>query len=276
VDRDVPDARAMSRPPEVRPLADDADVILRAVHVHKSFGAVTALRDVNLFLRRGEVLALVGDNGAGKSTFIKILSGFHQPDGGTIEWEGAPLRLRSPADARALGIETVYQDLALINDLTVYQNMFLGRELKARLWGLVPLLDNRRMRREAREYLDGLGINIPSVDSTVALLSGGQRQSIAVARALRGTPKLLMLDEPLAALGVRESAHVLALIQELRRRREVSIIMIVHNYSQIFEVCDRLNFLFAGEIVLDTPTSATSEIALIELVKSGLGRAGVR
>ena len=125
----------MSRPPEVRPLADDADVILRAVHVRKSFGAVTALRDVNLFLRRGEVLALVGDNGAGKSTFIKILSGFHQPDGGTIEWEGAPLRLRSPADARALGIETVYQDLALINDLTVYQNMFLGRELEGPIVG---------------------------------------------------------------------------------------------------------------------------------------------
>jgi len=255
-----------------RPLAVDAPVVLRAEHVRKSFGAVAALRDVSLYLRRGEVLALVGDNGAGKSTFIKILSGFHQPDGGTIEWEGAPLRLRSPADARALGIETVYQDLALINDLSVYHNMFLGRELMARLWGVVPLLDNGRMRRDARAYLDGLGIQIPSVDSTVAMLSGGQRQSIAVARSLRGTPKLLIMDEPLAALGVRESAHVLALIQELRRRREVSIIMIVHNYSQVFEVCDRLNFLFAGEIVLDAPTTDITEIELIDLVKSGIGR----
>ncbi len=254
---------------------DPGAIILRAEHVSKSFGPVTALRDVSLSLRKGEVLALVGDNGAGKSTFIKILSGFHKPDSGTLEFEGKPLLLNSPIDARAQGIETCYQDLALINDLSVYHNMFLGREARKRFLGVLPLLDNTFMREEARKYLSGLGINLPSVDSTVALLSGGQRQSIAVARAIQASPKLLILDEPLAALGVREGAHVLSLVQELRRRREVSIILIVHNYNQVFEVSDRINFLHSGEVVLDQATADTTEEELLRIVKSGMGRAAL-
>ncbi len=250
-------------------------IILRAEHVSKSFGAVTALRDVSIQLHQGEVLALVGDNGAGKSTFIKILSGFHAPDSGTLEFEGKPLHMSSPLDARNIGIETCYQDLALINDLSVYHNMFLGREVRKRYLGFLPLLDNSYMRQETRKYLDGLGINLPSVDSTVALLSGGQRQSIAVARAIQSSPKLLILDEPLAALGVRESAHVLGLIDNLRQQRKVSIILIVHNYNQVFEVCDRINFLYAGEIVLDVATAETSEEELVRIVKSGRGRAAM-
>jgi simple sugar transport system ATP-binding protein len=254
----------------------EAPVLLRTEHIRKSFGAVTALKDVSIYLRKGEVLALVGDNGAGKSTFIKILCGFHPPDGGTMEWEGQQVHFRSPLDARKHGIETVYQDLALINDLTVYQNMFLGREKIIRVGGLVPITDDRTMRQQTREHLNRLGIGIPSVSSLVRQLSGGQRQSIAVARSMQTAPKLLIMDEPLAALGVREGGLVLELIQNLRRRRETSIILIVHNYSQVFEVCDRINFLYAGEVVLDSNTAETSEEELIRIVKSGLGRAAMR
>ena len=254
---------------------EQAPVVLRTEHISKSFGAVTALKDVSIYLKKGEVLALVGDNGAGKSTFIKILCGFHPADSGTIEWEGHPLHLSNPLDARHHGIETVYQDLALVNDLSVYHNMFLGREKINRIAGVVPLTDNGGMRRLTREHLNRLGINLPSVSSLVRQLSGGQRQSIAVARSMQTTPKLLILDEPLAALGVREGALVLELIQNLRRQRETSIILIVHNYNQIFEVCDRINFLYAGEIVLDKSTKDTTEEELIRIVKSGLGRAAV-
>ncbi|AZO33967.1 MAG: ATP-binding cassette domain-containing protein [Mesorhizobium sp.] len=258
----------------IPPLAPDAPVVLEMTNISKSFGAVTALVDVSIRLRQGEVLSLVGDNGAGKSTLIKILSGFHQPDTGTIVSQGKEMRFASPRDARAHGIETVYQDLALIGDLSVFHNMFLGREYHKRVLGL-NLLDNRKMREQARLYLDTLGISIPSVNSTVDLLSGGQRQCIAVARSIYSSPKILVLDEPLAALGVRESAHVLGLIQNLRQQRQVSVILIVHNYNQIFEVCDRINFLHSGEIALDASTADTSEEELIRIVKSGLGRKAI-
>jgi simple sugar transport system ATP-binding protein len=252
----------------------DAPVVLEMSHISKSFGAVTALVDVSIKLRQGEVLALVGDNGAGKSTLIKILSGFHQPDTGAVAVNGKPIRFNSPREARAQGIETVYQDLAMIGDLSVYHNMFLGREYHKRFLGL-SLLDNARMRDLAQTYLDTLGISIPNVNATVDLLSGGQRQCIAVARSIYSSPSILVLDEPLAALGVRESAHVLGLIQNLRRQRKVSVVLIVHNYNQIFEVCDRINFLHSGEIVLDAETSRTSEQELIRIVKSGLGREAI-
>lgn len=258
----------------IPPLAPDAPVVLEMSNISKSFGAVTALVDVSIKLRRGEVLALVGDNGAGKSTLIKILSGFHQPDTGTIVSQGKEVRFASPRDARAQGIETVYQDLALIGDLSVFHNMFLGREYHKRILGL-NLLDNRKMREQAQIYLDTLGISFPSVNSTVDLLSGGQRQCIAVARSIYSSPRILVLDEPLAALGVRESAHVLGLIQNLRQQRQVSVILIVHNYNQIFEVCDRINFLHSGEVALDASTADTSEEELIRIVKSGLGRKAI-
>jgi simple sugar transport system ATP-binding protein len=260
--------------PAIPPLGPDEPVILEMSHISKSFGAVTALADVSIKLRQGEVLALVGDNGAGKSTLIKILSGYHRQDGGTITSKGREVHFASPRDARAHGIQTVYQDLALIGDLSVYHNMFLGREYHKRVLGL-KLLDNAKMRQLARTYLDTLGISIPSVNSTVDLLSGGQRQCVAVARSIYSSPTILVLDEPLAALGVRESAYVLGLIQNLRQQRKVSVILIVHNYNQVFEVCDRINFLHSGEVVFDASTADTTEEDLIRIVKSGLGRSAV-
>ncbi|HEU5368071.1 MAG TPA: ATP-binding cassette domain-containing protein [Ktedonobacterales bacterium] len=229
------------------------DEVLRIEGIAKRFGAVTALRDVHLHLQRGEVLGLIGDNGAGKSTLIKILTGFIQPDGGKIFVNGHEVKLRSVPHARSLGIETVYQDLALVNELSVYHNMFLKRE---RLWGFLPLLNNGAMRREAREHLEQLGIKLPSVNIEVAKLSGGQRQAVAIARAVSSDAKILLLDEPLAAMGAREGAQILDLIRSLKNKG-VSVIMIGHNYVQVLEVCDRINLLQHGEITFDKPVTPT-------------------
>src|SRR6266536_2493854 len=180
--------------------------VLREDHIVKSYGAVKALRDINMHLMKGEVLGLVGDNGAGKSTLIKILTGFVQPDDGKIFVNGQEVKLRSVTHARSLGIETVYQDLALVNELSVYHNMFLKREL---ILKPLPLLNNRAMREQARDHLSKIGINIQSVDTVVAKLSGGQRQAIAIARAVYSDARILLLDEPLAAMGAKEGSLIL-------------------------------------------------------------------
>ena len=237
------------------------DDVLRVEHISKRFGAVTALRDINLHLRSGEVLALLGDNGAGKSTLMKIICGFQQPDTGRILVNGREVKLKSVEHARSLGIDIVYQDLALIPGLSVYHNMFLNRE-KVR-W---PLLNNRAMRRIAREHLDEMGVNIPSVQASVAQLSGGQRQAIAVARAVFENAKILLLDEPLAAMGVKEGAMILDLVRDLKRRGDVSVIIIAHNYGQVFEICDRVNLVQQGEITFDKPSRDTSVEELTDLV----------
>jgi simple sugar transport system ATP-binding protein len=238
--------------------------VLRVENVSKRFGPVTALRDVNLHLEQGEVLGLLGDNGAGKSTLVKILCGYHKPDGGTIYLNGEPVELHSVIQARKLGIDTVYQDLALINELSVFHNVFLNRELTYPL--PFRLLNNREMRRRATEYIGDIGVDIPSVRTPVVRLSGGQRQAIAIARSMHSDARILLLDEPLAAMGVREGAIILDLIQRLREAGEVSIIMILHNYVHVFQACDRLNLLRDGEIVLDKPTAQSSVEELTELV----------
>jgi ABC-type sugar transport system ATPase subunit len=240
--------------------AQDGDV-LRVEHVSKRFGAVTALTDVNLHLAKGEVLALLGDNGAGKSTLLKILCGFQPPDTGRIVLNGEEATLKSVDHARELGIDAVYQDLALINQLSVYHNMYLNRE-KVR-W---PFLSNRAMRREAKEHLEAMGVNIPSVNVEVAKLSGGQRQAIAVARSVYSDAKILLLDEPLAAMGVKEAAMILDLVRDLKEQGEVSIIIIAHNYGQVLEVCDRVNLLQQGQITFDKKSSETSVVELTDLV----------
>src|SRR5580704_13615426 len=238
-----------------------ADDILRVEHISKRYGAVTALVDVSLRLERGEVLALVGDNGAGKSTLLKIICGFQPPTSGRILLNGEEVTFTSVKQARSLGIDIVYQDLALVNQLTVYQNMFLNREPVR--W---PLLRNKIMRKEAREHLDSMGIKtLKSVDLEVASLSGGQRQAIAVARSVFSDAKVLLLDEPLAAMGVKEGAMILDLVKQVKDRG-ISVVIIAHNYGQVLEVCDRVNLLQGGKVTYDKYARDTSVEELTEMV----------
>jgi simple sugar transport system ATP-binding protein len=246
------------------------DDVLRVEHISKRFGPVTALRDVNLHLKKGEVLGLLGDNGAGKSTLIKILCGFQKPDAGRMFLHGQPYLPRSVDDARAKGIETVYQDLALIDELSVFHNLFLRKE---RLRKPFPLLANRQMKREARTALDEIGINIPRIDVSVARLSGGQRQAIAVARTVNSDADIILLDEPLAAMGAKEGAMILDLVARLKAEGRVSIIMILHNYVHVLEACDRVSMIQDGAIALDKPTAETSVEELTEIVVNEYKRA---
>jgi ABC-type sugar transport system ATPase subunit len=244
--------------------SDGADAV-RVERVAKSYGAVIALRDVSLRLGRGEVLGLIGDNGAGKSTLIKILTGVHQPDSGKIFVDGNEVVLRSVIHARSLGIDAVYQDLALVPELSVYQNMFLRRELTWSFLGL-HVVNRREMRRRARSYLEDIGVGIQSVETKVAVLSGGQRQAIAISRSTHFDAKILLLDEPLAAMGAREGMLILDLIKRFKERRDVSIVLIAHNYLHVLEVCDRVNLLRSGRIVLDKPTAESSADELMSIV----------
>ena len=246
------------------------DDVLRIEHCSKHFGPITALHDISLHLRKGEVLGLLGDNGAGKSTLVKIISGFHRADAGTMWLKGEPYAPRSVLEARARGVDTVYQDLALVDELSATQNMFLRREPTLRP---LPFVARRKMKREARAGLDEIGINIPRIDLPVARLSGGQRQAIAVARAIRDQSDVLLLDEPLAAMGAKEGAMILDLIARLKDRGDVSIIMIVHNYVQVFQACDRANLIQDGVITFDKPTAESSVEELNEIVVEEYRRA---
>ena len=246
------------------------DDVLRVEHVAKRFGPTTALRDVNLHLRKGEVLGLLGDNGAGKSTLIKILCGFQKQDSGTMWLKGEPFEPKSVIDARHHGIDTVFQDLALVDQLSVYHNLFLRRE---DVFRPIPLLNNARMKRAARKALDEIGINIPRIDVPVARLSGGQRQAIAVARTVSGDADILLLDEPLAAMGAKEGGMILDLIARLKEEGNVSVIMILHNYVHVFQACDRVSLIQDGVIALDKPTAETSVDELNEIVVEEYRRA---
>jgi ABC-type sugar transport system ATPase subunit len=243
-----------------RPGADED--VLRVEHVTKHFGPVTALRDINL--------GLLGDNGAGKSTLIKIISGFQKPDDGRLFIKGEEVELHSVDHARSLGIDCVYQDLALVNELTVFQNMFLRRE---KVHKPIPLLANREMKAQTRRALNEIGVNIPRIDVPVARLSGGQRQAIAVARTVNSDADIILLDEPLAAMGAKEGAMILDLIARLRAEGRVSIIMIAHNYVHVLESCDRVNLIQDGEITFDRPTAETSVEELNEIVVEEYRRA---
>ncbi|HEX3978237.1 MAG TPA: ATP-binding cassette domain-containing protein [Solirubrobacteraceae bacterium] len=253
----------------VAPASADDDV-LRVEHITKRFGPTVALRDINIHLRKGEVLGLLGDNGAGKSTLIKILAGFQKADTGTMWVKGQNYAPKSVDDARKLGIDTVFQDLALVNELTVYHNLFLRRE---KVKKPIPFLSNALMKREARKALDQIGINIPRIDVPVARLSGGQRQAIAVARTISGDSDIILLDEPLAAMGAKEGAMILDLIARLKDEGNVSIIMILHNYVHVLTACDRVNLIQDGVISLDKPTSETSVEELTEIVVEEYRRA---
>jgi ABC-type sugar transport system ATPase subunit len=238
---------------------------LRADSIVKRFGAVTALDDVSLTLRQGEILGILGDNGAGKSTLMKILTGYETPSSGRLFVAGREVTLHSVDQARALGIECVYQDLALANSLSVYHNMFLNREIVHR--GPIPLLNHRAMRREASECLERIGVHIPSVDLPVERLSGGQRQAIAVARAVNSNARILLLDEPLAAMGAREAALIIDLLTRLKREGQLSIAMIMHNYAQTLDIADRIVLMQHGRITYEKDAATTSVEELMDIVR---------
>ncbi|MCL6626774.1 MAG: ATP-binding cassette domain-containing protein [Alicyclobacillus shizuokensis] len=232
--------------------------LLSVRHLKKRFGAVQALRDVSLDVHRGEVVALVGDNGAGKSTTIKIISGVEVPDEGEIFFEGSRVTLSTPADSEALGIQTVYQDLALCDNLDIVSNLYLGRELyRTIIPGVIRVMNHAEMEKNAIPVLKRLGINLPPLNTSVASLSGGQRQTVAVARAVLWGSKLVILDEPTAALGVAQTRAVLDLVKRLAESG-VGVLVISHNLSDVFEVADRIVVLRLGQTVANYVTSEVS------------------
>ena len=238
---------------------------LRGEEIVKRFGAVTALDGVALTLKPGEILGVLGDNGAGKSTLIKILTGFHQQTSGKLFINGEETLLRSVDHARALGIECVYQDLALANSLSIYHNMFLNREIIYP--GPFRLLNNRAMRNRAAECLEEIGVRIPSVDLPVEQLSGGQRQAIAVARAVNSNAKILLLDEPLAAMGAREAGLIIDLVLRLKEKGGLSIVMIMHNYAQTLDIADRVMLMQRGRVTYEKEAASTSVAELMDIVR---------
>lgn len=237
--------------------------LLELKGVSKRFGPVQAMDRVDFSVRAGEVVGLVGDNGAGKSTLVKTIAGIHSADGGTISFESQEVSISRPQDATDLGIATVYQDLALCDNLDVVANLFLGREERSPGVGRASRqLDEVKMEHETGDLLSNLAVTIPSLRSEVGTLSGGQRQQVAVARSLLGDPKVVLLDEPTAALGVPQTKQVLALIRRLRER-ELGVVMISHNLVDVFEVADRIFVLRLGRAAGDFEVSATSEEQII-------------
>jgi D-xylose transport system ATP-binding protein len=244
--------------------AADAPPLLSLRNIQKSFGAVHVLRGVDLDVRAGQVTALVGDNGAGKSTLIKGIAGIHAFDEGDYFFDGQPVTVHGPRDANALGIEVVYQDLALCDNLDVVQNMFLGREL-----GRSVALDEHTMEARARETLDGLSVRtLQSVRTAVASLSGGQRQTVAIARAVLWNSRLVILDEPTAALGVAQTEQVLRLVRRLADNG-LAVILISHNLNDIFEVADDIAVLYLGAMVAQVLRADVTSNQVVELITSG-------
>jgi ABC-type sugar transport system ATPase subunit len=240
--------------------ANIPDALLRAERISRSFGAVVALQDASLHLRTGEITGLVGDNGAGKSTLVKIVSGVLTPDSGTIEFQGKPAHFASPAEARAQGIETVYQDLALAGNLAVWANVYLGRELTVGP-KILHILDKRAMLSRTSEMLERFMRNVPPIVEPVELLSGGQRQVVAIARAGAWGSKLILMDEPTAALGVAETKAVEDVILEMKRQG-LTILIISHNLDQIFRVTDGVWVMRRGRVIgyRETPKTHPGEI----------------
>lgn len=247
-----------------------ATPVLALRGVSKRFGAVQALTDVELEVHAGEVVALVGDNGAGKSTLVKTIAGVHPIDEGVIEWEGNPVSINKPHDAQGLGVATVYQDLALCDNLDVVGNLYLGRELLRR-----GIIDEVTMEKNSRELLSTLSIRIPSVRIPIASLSGGQRQVVAIARALIGDPKVVILDEPTAALGVEQTAQVLDLVERLRERN-LGVILISHNMADVKAVADTVNVLRLGKNNGSFPVKDTSQETIIAAITGATDNAVTR
>jgi D-xylose transport system ATP-binding protein len=241
------------------------DPILEIRKLNKSFGPVHVLHDVDLNVYPGEVTALVGDNGAGKSTLVKCIAGIHGVDSGEVRFEGNPVTLHDPRDATALGIEFVYQDLALADNLDITQNMFLGREISR----LRTFLSDGEMERQARETLASLSVRtVSSVRQLVANLSGGQRQTVAIAKAVLWNSKVVFLDEPTAALGVAQTRQVLDLVRRLADQGR-GVVLISHNMNDVMEVADRVAALYLGRVAAEVHTKDTTTTQIVELITSG-------
>ena len=230
--------------------------------VSKYFGGLTAVDEVDFNVSAGEVVALLGDNGAGKSTLIKCISGVYRPEQGNVMFNGEDITHHAPADIRSRGIETIYQDLALAENLDVGANVFLGKEKTRRLFGLIPVTDDNYMREEASGALDELDIHIPSLKQKLVNLSGGQRQAVAIARAMYWNAQLVIMDEPTAALGVPEQRKVLALIRSLREQ-EIPVILISHTMHDVMAVADRMVVMRRGRIVANIPRAEASEELIV-------------
>lgn len=241
--------------------------VLSLKNIHKAFGGVIAIQDFSLDLKAGEIVALVGDNGAGKSTLIKIISGVYTPTSGKIELDGEETSFGDASSARSKGIEVVYQDLALADQQPVFMNMFLGRELTKPPFGL---LDKARMRQESQDLVDELDVRIPSASSTISDLSGGQRQGIAIARATHWASKLVLLDEPTAALGVAETGKVETLIESLKRKN-LAILIISHSLDQVFKLSDRICVLRRGEQIGIRKTAETDKNEIVSMITGVAG-----
>ena len=241
-----------------------SEPLLELIGINKSFGPVHVLHDVDFTVRAGEVTALVGDNGAGKSTLIKCVAGIYPMDSGQVRFRGRPVTIHSPKEAADLGIEVVYQDLALADNLDIVQNMFLGRERGSR-W----LMDESSMEKAARETLASLSVRtVKSVRTPVASLSGGQRQTVAIAKAVLWDSKVVLLDEPTAALGVAQTRQVLDLVRRLAEQG-LGVVLISHNMADVFEVADRIATLYLGRMVAEVPAKETTHSQVVELITAG-------
>ncbi len=242
------------------------DTIISAVNLTKRFGGLTAVDNASLDVKAGEVIGLVGDNGAGKSTFIKMIAGAYQPDEGELYFDGKKVAFSSPREARDLGIETIYQDLALAENLDVGSNIFLGREIKrGYLGGLIRTLDRKKMREESSIVLDRLDIKIPSLTQQIRNLSGGQRQTVAIARSIYWNARMMIMDEPTAALGVSEQRKVLTLVRTLAGQG-VPVIIISHNMQDIFAVADRIVIMRRGKKVGERIATETTPDEIVKLM----------
>jgi len=242
-------------------VSSSKNIVLEAKNISKYFGTITALENVNLTVRQGECLGVVGDNGAGKSTFMKVLSGLYKPSSGSLFFDGNKEILNSPKDSQNLGLEMVYQDLALAGNLPIGENIFLGRE-PTKKFGFLKLLDYKKIKELSENHLDKLKIHVKSAEQKVEELSGGQRQAIAIARATAFNSKIVIMDEPTAALAIKEVGKVLDLINSLKKMG-VSVIIISHRMDDIFAVCDRVMALFQGTNFAEAELSKTSRDEVI-------------
>ena len=249
-------------------LNQESNVLMRVSRLMKSYGGLKAVDDVSFEIYTGEIFALVGDNGAGKSTLVKALSGATPQDSGSIEFDGKPVTLVKPRDADEIGIGCLHQGLGLVDALNVPENVFLGQEIQKKILGFIPQLDHVQMREKTIELLQQFGVDLPKVNDAVVNLSGGQRQTVAISRLLLKNVKLVIMDEPMAALGVDEGSRVLKLIENMRSK-DISVIVISHNLEHVFKLANRIAVMKNGKLVNIVDTSSASRESVVKMITFG-------